>query len=154
MTQVESTGLLKRFRNTPWKFQKTFLTPLKDLPHFVATILSTHESIQTGCVTVDQVVFDPKCLSAMLAKHSLSAQITRDFSITAHGRVEIAELLEAALSDSLEFIFVPTPKPFVIYADHDEYTTVYANTKSNLNSVVRPLLAQGFKTDEDYERRL
>jgi hypothetical protein len=31
----------------------------------------------------------------------------------------------------------------VIYADHDEYTTFYANTRSNLNRVVEALVAQG-----------
>jgi hypothetical protein len=66
----------------------------------------------------------------------------------------VVELLEAALSDWIDFIFVPTPKPFVIYADHDEFTTFYANTKSNLNPVVEALSARGFKRVQDYERDL
>ncbi len=36
--------------------------------------------------------------------------------MTAEGHVEIEELLRAALSDWVDFLFVPTPEPFVIYA--------------------------------------
>jgi hypothetical protein len=154
MTLSEAPGAVKRFRRTPWRFQKTFQTPLKDLQPFVATIFSAHESLQDGCVTIEQVVFEPKHLSAVLAKHSLPAQFGRDLLLAASGREEAAELLEAALGDWIDFIFVPTPKPFVIYADHDEYTTFYANTKSNLDPVVEALSARGFKLIQDYERDL
>jgi hypothetical protein len=34
---------------------------------------------------------------------------------------------------------------FVIYADHDEYATFYANTRSNLNRVADALFANGLK---------
>ena len=64
---------------------------------------------------------------------------------------EVGALLQAALSDSVDFWFIPTPKPFVIYADHDEYTTFFANSKSNLNGIVDPLLKRGFES-VDYER--
>jgi hypothetical protein len=33
----------------------------------------------------------------------------------------------------------------VIYADHDEYTTFYASTKSNLNRIVAALSTDGFE---------
>jgi hypothetical protein len=68
------------------------------------------------------------------------------------GREEVEELLIAALGDWVDFLFVPSPKPFVIYADHDEFITFYANTKSNLNRVGTALLARGFKVVEDYTR--
>jgi hypothetical protein len=51
------------------------------------------------------------------------------------------------------FSFVPAPKPFVIYADHHDYTTFYANTRSNLNRVADALLAQGFEEVSGYQRR-
>ena len=56
------------------------------------------------------------------------------------------------MSDWVDFVFIPEPKPFVIYADHDEYITFYANTKSNLNRVADALLAQGFKSVQNFER--
>ena len=154
MTLSQVPGSLKRFRKTPWRFQTTFQTPLKDLHRFAAAILSAHDSNSTGCVTIDQVVSEPKHFIALLAKHSLPPQYGRDWSVVANGRQEVAELLEAALGDWIDFIFVPAPKPFVIYADHDEYTTFYANTKSGLNVVVEPLSAGGFKQIPGYERAL
>jgi hypothetical protein len=49
------------------------------------------------------------------------------------------EALIAVLSDCVDFLFIPTPTSFVIYADHDEYITFYAHTRSNLNQVANPL---------------
>ena len=54
--------LSKRFRKTPWKFQQTFKTPLKDLPNFVATILSRCPQRKGASITIDTVVFEPKHL--------------------------------------------------------------------------------------------
>ena len=45
----------------------------------------------------------------------------------------------------MDFWFIPTPEAFVIYADHDEYTTFFANSNANLNGVVEPLLKQSSK---------
>ena len=74
-------------------------------------------------------------------------------SFTATGQEEVRLLLHAIFSDWVDFIFVPEPKSFAIYADHDEYTTFFAHTRSNLNRVVNAL-SDGFKTVPEYERRL
>ena len=75
-------------------------------------------------------------------------------SVTAAGQLEVEELLYAAFGDSIDFLFVPSPKPFVIYTDHDEYTTFYANTRSNLSRIVKPLSAEGFEEVTEYRRQL
>ena len=72
--------------------------------------------------------------------------------MTAVGRREAEELLQAAFTDWFDFIFVPTPKPFVIYADHDEYATFFANSKSNLTAVASALTASGFTPVANYTR--
>jgi hypothetical protein len=54
----------------------------------------------------------------------------------------------------VDFLFIPTPKPFVIFADHDEYTTFYANTRSNLNRVAEPLSTLRVEEVLGYQRRL
>jgi hypothetical protein len=154
MTMSEDSGARKRFRRTPWRFQQTFFTPLKIVKPFVAAIVNARERLHKASVTIDQVVFEPKHLNALLAKHSLPPLAGCGFCLTATGEEEVAELLEAALSDWVDFAFVPAPKPFVIYADHDEYTTFYANRKSGLNPVVEALLEKGFKEIRDYERKL
>jgi hypothetical protein len=154
MTLSENPGALKRFGRTQWRFQQTFHTPLKNLRPFVSTIVSANKSIQAGCATIDEVVFEPKNLIALLRKHLLPIQYAREVTLTAAGPREVEELLEAILGDWVDFLFISTPKPFIIYADHDEYTTFYANTKSNLNLVVEPLSAKGFEIVRDYERPL
>lgn len=148
-----TSGSLKRLRKTPWRFQQTFLTPLKHLEPFVATIISAREQIQAATITIDSLVFEPKSLNALLATNYLPPCLQAESTIEAAGREEVGALLRAALGDWVDFWFIPTPKPFVIYADHDEYTTFFANTKSNLNGVAEPLIKQGFQK-VDYERTL
>ena len=154
MTLSETPGSLKRFRRTPWRFQQTFSTPLKNLQPFVATITSAHEPFDAASITIDEAVFEPKHLLDILAKYSLPARYGHDLTYAASGHEEVQALLLAALSDWIDFIFVPAPKPFVIYADHDEYTTFYANMKSNLNRVADALSRRGFEKVKDYERNL
>jgi len=154
MTLSETPGAVKRFRRSSWRFQETFQTPLKDLQRFVAAIISAHGAIQSGSVVFDSVVFDPKHVIATLTKHSLPITYGRDWELAAVGRGEVAELLESVLSDWIDFIFVPKPRPFVIYADHDEFITFYTNTKSNLNFMLDTLSSGGFKRVQNYQRHL
>ena len=153
MNLSETPSTLKQFRKSPWKFQQTFKTPLNNLQPFVATIIST-ASPEIACVTIEQAVFEPKHWIDLLTRHSLSPRYGKGASVTAVGRQEVEELLHTAFTDWFDFLFVPTPKPFVIYADHDEYTTFYANTRSNLNRVVEALVAQGFEQIAEYKRQL
>lgn len=154
MTLSPTPGALKRFRQAVWRFQQTFHTPLKDLDRFVSTIFSAHGPPDKGCVTIDQVVFEPRILNALLAEHSIAGGLGRDVTLDATGRQEVEGLLRSTLGDWIDFLFVPQPKPYVIYADHDEYTTFYANSKGNLSKIVHALSEGGFKRIEDYERSL
>ena len=154
MTLSKTPGLIKKFCRTTWKFQVTFGTPLKNLDSFVSTILADDGGFEKGSVTIDAVIFEPKNLKSILAANSLPAEYGHDWSIAVEGKTQVRELLRAALSDWVDFAFVPMPKPFVIYADHDEYTIFYANTKSNLNRAVQPLFAAGFEQISDYQRQL
>lgn len=153
MNLSETSSTLKQSRKIPSKFQQTFKTPLNNLQPFVATIIST-ASPEIACVTIEQAVFEPKHWIDLLTRHSLSPRYGKGASVTAVGRQEVEELLHTAFTDWFDFLFVPTPKPFVIYADHDEYTTFYANTRSNLNRVVEALVAQGFEQIAEYKRQL
>jgi hypothetical protein len=103
---------------------------------------------------MEQIVFEPKHLISLLTRHSLSPQYREGMAITASSPNEVEELLHSAFTDWVDFLFVPKPKSFVIYADHDEYATFYANTRSNLNCIVLALSAQGFDQVPDYTRPL
>jgi len=144
---------LKQFLRTPWPLQETFLTPLKDLERFVSTFISVSKPIKKGCVTINQYVMEPKTLNAYLAHHSVSEQIAHGVSLEAEGQQEVEALLRATLADWIDFLFIPTPKRFAIYADHDEYTTFYTNTKGDLSRIVLALREKGFKTVDGYERK-
>ena len=145
---------LKHFRKTPWKFQQTFKTPLKNLANFVATILSGCSGLRGASITIDAVVFEPKHLIDLLNSHPIAARYTKGVTLTADNPEEVPSMLEAALGDSIDFIFLPTPKPFAIYADHDEYATFYSHSRSGLNCVTQPLVATGFTAVPNYHRRL
>ena len=108
MTLSEAPGAVKQFRKKAWRFQQTFATPLENLHSFVTTIVSGQE-FQGGCLTIDQVVFEPKHLINLLGGHSISTRFAHGTSISAHSQAETAELLEAALGDWLDFIFTPVP---------------------------------------------
>ena len=154
MTLTHTQGSLKRFRRTPWRFQQTFHTPLQKIPPFVATIVSAHGPLQAASAIIDDVVFEPKHLMSLLSSLCPASELGRDWCINATGPQETSALLQAALSDWVDFAFVPTPKPFVICADHDEYTTFYANKKSNLNGIVDALSRAGFESVPGYARDL
>lgn len=151
MNVSQTPGAIKKFGRTPWKFQSTFQTPLRQLDSFVSTILSANEALESASVTVDGYVFEPKHLNALLNGKE-GAQIGRDITLNVESRDAASELLTAAFSDWVDFVFIPMPKPFVIYADHDEYATFFANNKSNLSLIVAPLLKQGFKEVLNYQR--
>ena len=131
----------------------TFATPLKKLDVFVPTIFSHLEPIKEASVTIDGYAFEPKKLLALIARHSLNEKLQRDTSLTVVDQNNVQELLRSAFSDWLDFLFVPVLKLFVIYADHDEYVTFYANTKSNLERIRLSLLAKNFEEVRNYERK-
>src|SRR5262252_3606514 len=135
MNLSDTPSALKQVRKTAWKFQQTFKTPLKNLQPFVAAILST-ASPETAVITIQQAVFEPRYWIDLLTRHSLQPRYGMGVSVTAFGHQEVEELLHTAFSEWFDFLFVPSPKPFVIYADHHAHTTFYANTRANLNRVV------------------
>jgi hypothetical protein len=145
-------GAMKKFRRTPWRFQRTFRTPLKQLDLFTATIVGSLDGVESGRVIIDTCVFESKSLRLLLAQHDLQPDLRQDISIIAETGIEVQPLLTAVLADWIDFVFIPAPKPFIIHADHDEYATFYANTKGNLNKVADSLTAKGFAEIPDYTR--
>ncbi|HJT20961.1 MAG TPA: hypothetical protein VJ746_10855 [Nitrospira sp.] len=151
MLAKQSPEELKKFRKMSWCYQQTFATPLKKLSPFIETITCVSTALRGGTVIIDQAIFEPRHLLALLASHSLNQEYQSGVCITASGLQETQSLLQAALSDWIDFAFVSTPRSFAIYADHDEYITFLADTKSDLNGVVKALLQDGFRSIEGYE---
>lgn len=147
-------GSLAKFKKTVWTLQCTIRTPLTNLQPFVLEIISALAPTQRGIIAIDGYVFTPKNLGKLLSVYPQSLNLTHDWSVESITTDSITNLLLACFQDWIDFAFIPTPQPFVLYADHDEYTTFYAMTKSNLDRVVRPLLAQGFTQIKDFKRSL
>jgi hypothetical protein len=148
----ERTEEIQRFRAIPWLFQRTFITPSKDLNKFVSTFLAPF-SLERGALSTDQVVFEPENLLRLLASKSLSVDNHYDLKIQATGQLEIADLLQAALGDCVDFVFVPSPEVIAIYTDHDQYTTFYAQDDATLKTVTSRLEAADFEAAANYTRR-
>jgi hypothetical protein len=152
MTLSESPELLKKFRNTSWKFQQTFIHP-KNPETFVAQIVCASHC-QSGCLTIDQIVFEPKSLIKLLDSYSIPVEYGHGWSITGESPHEVEAVLSATLCDWVDFTFIPKPSSFGIFADHHNYTTFYAHTRANLNRVVKALTLSGFETVRNYQRPL
>ena len=153
MKLTQEDGAIKKFHRTPWRFEQTFATPLRSLPSFTTTILGSLTDARSGEVIIDEVVMDTPALESLLNQHHLPVELGHDTLILAETAAELQPLLTSALESWVDFLFVPSPRPFVLYADHDEFVTFFANTRSNLNKVAHSLKTEGFTAVEDYKRR-
>ncbi len=152
MKLTHTPGALKKFRRTPWRHQQTIGRPVVDeLQRFVSKIVRTeNRQIEQAALTLDNGVFGIERIAGLVRapKESLGHEST----ILAETGDEAEALLLAAFMDGPDFILVPKPRPFVIYADHDDWITFYANTTSHLNGIIRPLVDAGFRLVEDWRR--
>ena len=108
------TEEIHRFRVTPWLYQQTFKTPLKDLNRFVSTFLAPF-SLESAALSTDEVVFEPKHLLHLLANNSLSVENYYHLTIqalTGKRKSPICLKLRWAIRQIL-FSFHPTrPSPY------------------------------------------
>ena len=149
----EVPSQIRQFRANVWHFQATLVTPRHAMKSFLSALFETFPVLE-GTVTTDQVVFEPDHVMELLNPGGIFLENIWEFTLKASGASDIAALLDATLNDWIDFTFIPTPALFAIYADHDEYTTFYANTRSNLNRVVEDLVAPGFEQIAEYKRQL
>lgn len=143
---------MKKFCRTPWRFQQTVQRPKpSELDGFVSTIFTAGHNIEAATVTIDEIVFGTERMSKICPPGSTLAH---DSSISAPSAAQLRALLVAAFYDGPDFICTPQPKPFVFYADHHDWITFYANSKSHLNRVIDPLAAGGYKLVRNWQREL
>jgi hypothetical protein len=135
-----------RLREAPFPFQQTYATPLTDLQRFVSSLLSPFE-IATATICIETIVFTPNDLIAYLGTLGVASdeRTLNGSNIQAENASEASTLLEKVLSQWIDFAFIPSPRDFVIYADHDEYTTVFTATAELLISLRSSIKRLGFK---------
>jgi len=64
-------------------------------------------------------VFEPKELIEVLARYSLDPIYSTGAALECNGERETRELLVAAFASWIDFSYVPKPKRFVIYTEHE-----------------------------------
>jgi hypothetical protein len=111
------------------------VTPLRNLNWFVAQILAALGQVDSAGLLARPVLSDSHLQALRIKNHVREPLGQLPFHI-ADGNNETQELLVAAFSGCIDFTFFPLPKPFVVSADHDDYTSFFAMSKSNLNRVV------------------
>jgi hypothetical protein len=154
LSVASSPETLKRFRRPTGSYQQTFRTPLDRLPVFVAALLAGNPPITSGAVTVQSVVFTPTHLAALLGQHGLPADAAAGATITATGFQEVRDVVSAALADCVDFYFLPRPNHFLLYADHDEFTTIFSARKSAISRVAAAMTTAGIAAVPGYSREL
>jgi len=63
---------------------------------------------------------------------------------------EVFDLLECVLGQWTDFAFFPSSKDFTIYADHDEYITIFAPNNQVLIALHEDMKSYGFKQVEGW----
>jgi hypothetical protein len=140
-----------RLRDAPFPFQVTYHTPLTDLPRFLSTILARFQ-ISEGVVWIELIVFEPRELIWYLRGRGFvcdQGQLNRAV-IQAESESEVAELLECVLGQWTDFAFIPLHGDFALYADHDEYVTIFAASAESLSLLRQDMEHEGFKTVTDW----
>lgn len=127
-----------------WPFQQSYQTPLKDLPRFVRAVLGGVGEVRAGSVHIETLVFDPGTLNELLAANAVSTPATEGCTIAATDSQGAEALLTACLADWVDFFFVPQPTPFIVFGDHDEWTTVLAASLASLDAARRSVEEAGF----------
>jgi hypothetical protein len=140
-----------RLRETPFPFQQTYVTPLPDLSRFVHALLEPFE-LSEGTIRIETIVFTPHELIDYLNSFGIATdegELNRA-AIHVEDASEAPTLLECVLGQWIDFAFIPSPKKFVIYADHDEYTTVFTVNGELLASLRWEMTLQGFKAVDNW----
>jgi hypothetical protein len=129
------------------------VTPRQRLPAF-AEVLLRGSSVESGYLFVDTVVFTPDRVAGVLAAHGLDGTSCTGSTITADGLGECRALLAAALGDDIDFFFVLVPRRFLLYADHDEYVTLFTHKRGELARLSEALIGDGVKEVAGFTRKL
>jgi hypothetical protein len=138
-------------RDAPFPFQQTYATPLTDLPRFVHTLLAPF-AFDKAAVWIETIVFTPHKLINYLHGFGIDTdegELNRAV-LSAEDTSETTALLEHVLSEWIDFAFIPSPKNFVIYADHDEYTTVFTASAQLLASLCSNMQLQSFRAVDNW----
>jgi hypothetical protein len=141
---------VRQFRANSWPYQRTLVTPRKNMASFLSALLDAFP-VDQGVASTDQVIFEPDNFLELLKSRELEIENYRTFNAEASNTEDATALLAAMLNDWIDFVFVPSPPSFAVYADHDDYLTIYVPSSPERDRLVTRLELEGFSF-EDYVR--
>lgn len=138
-----------RLQNAPFAFQQTYRTPLKNLNEFVHSILAPFDFLEAE-LRIETWVFTPENFLKHLEEFGIAADSGElsGATIISENRSEGEALLKHALTDWMDFAFLPIKSDFAIYADHDEYTTIFTRTQELTTQLSEAMMRRGFEAKE------
>ena len=123
------------------------MTPRRKMASFLSELVSVFP-IDHGVASTDEVVFEPDNFLQLLNTREIPIDNYWSFCAEASNAEDATALLNAMLNDWIDFVFLPSPARFAIYADHDEYLTIYVPISSALDQLVTRLELVGFRFEE------
>jgi hypothetical protein len=145
-------GALQHMRVRAGDHQATFAVPPARASQFASALLDAGAGAAGARLVVDAVVFPPKHLQTALG-HAPEAWLDAETVVEAEAG-EAEALLVAALQDWTDFWFVPIPGDFLLYGDHDEYSTIFAHRHGSIARAADAVRAAGFHEVNDFVREL
>ena len=141
-------------REAPFPFQQTYVTFERDLHRFVHALLESFE-FNDATIGIETFVFTPHELIACLSSFGILTEEGEEGALNgavihAANPSEATTLLECVMGEWIDFAFLPSPNTFAIYADHDNYTTVFTATPELLASVRSAMDKQKFEAVDDW----
>ena len=133
--------------------QATFVVTPNQYSAFAAAIAGGDDPPSASTLVVRENVFQPRRTRPLLAKGSPETLFPVDTTIAVDGPHAEA-LLAAALADGIEFWFSPAAGTFLVYADRDDYATVFAMREAAVARVSERLRLAGFTEVQSYRRKL
>jgi hypothetical protein len=133
--------------------QATFEVLPKQYGAFAASIAGGDDAAEGATLIVRANVFQPRRTRPVLAQGSPETLLPPDTTIEVDG--PHAEVLVAAvLADGVDFWFTPKAGGFTVYADHDDYATIFATRQGPVSRVSEQLRLAGFTEVPGYRRKL
>ena len=154
MNITDANSNYLKFRKSPLPFQCTFKSPLKDLERFVGVFDSVFTEISSGQAYISSIVFEPKKTNSMLSHHGLLERLKPGCTVEAISNQECSTLLETLLSDWVDFLYIPSPRKYVVFADHDEFCTFYCAKKGGVSKIAAALKDKGYGEVSEFKREL
>lgn len=130
------------YKQRTWTHSTTCVTPLKKLTWFVDQILEAVGPLEEVGVMV-RVVLSTNHLDKLRAQHDISEPVGRSPFHLTHKADDTRALLIAAFADPVDFSLFSVPKRLVLFADHDEYTSIFGMSTSTVSRIVAPLKIGG-----------